>query len=85
MGEKAAHACTAAVEEVIEQHYAEQAQALADTDPELRATIERFRADEIAHKDTAIAEGAHDAPGYKALSAVIKFGCRIAIKVSEKL
>jgi 3-demethoxyubiquinol 3-hydroxylase len=85
MGEKAAHACTAAVEEVIEQHYAEQAEALADTDPELRDTIVRFRADEIAHKDTAIAEGARDAPGYRTLSAVIKFGCRIAIKVSEKL
>lgn len=85
MGEKAAHACTAAVEEVIEQHYGEQAEALADTDAELRDTIMRFRADEIAHKDTAIAEGARDAPGYRALSAVIKFGCRLAIRVSEKL
>jgi 3-demethoxyubiquinol 3-hydroxylase len=85
MGEKAAHACTAAVEEVIEQHYAEQAEALGNSDPELRATIEKFRADELAHKETALAEGAEQAPGYRALRAVIKFGCHAAIKLSEKL
>jgi ubiquinone biosynthesis monooxygenase Coq7 len=85
MGEKAAHACTAAVEEVIEQHYAEQAAELGDREPALRKTIEQFRADEIAHKTTALQEGAEQAPGYKALSAVIKFGCKLAIKVSEKI
>jgi 3-demethoxyubiquinol 3-hydroxylase len=85
MGEKAAHACTAAVEEVIEEHYAAQASVLADQDPELQGIVERFRADEIAHKDTAIAEGAKQALGYSLLSAVIKAGCRVAIKVSEKL
>lgn len=85
MGEKAAHACTAAVEEVIEGHYAEQARALASEDPDLQATIEKFRADELAHKDTAIAEGAQDATGYRLMSAVIKAGCRLAIRVSEKI
>lgn len=85
LGEKAAHACTAAVEEVIEEHYGAQATRLKDKDPELKRVIEAFRADEIAHKQTAIAEGAHEAPGYAALSAVIKFGCRAAIRISERL
>ncbi|NDC59523.1 MAG: demethoxyubiquinone hydroxylase family protein [Alphaproteobacteria bacterium] len=85
MGEKAAHACTAAVEDVIEKHYAEQARALDDLDPELKATVEQFRADELHHKDTALAEGAAEAPGYKLMSAIIKFGCRAAIRISEKL
>lgn len=85
LGEKAAHACTAAVEEVIEEHYAEQARALAEIDPELKATVEKFRDDELHHKDTALSEGAREAPAYGLMSAVIKAGCRIAIKVSEKL
>ena len=85
LGEKAAHACTAAVEEVIEEHYGKQAEELGDSDPALRATIAQFRADEIGHKDTAIAEGAHEAPGYAFLSTAIKLGCRAAIAISEKV
>ena len=85
MGEKAAHACTAAVEEVIEQHYARQADELAGEEPAFRAMIERFRNDEIAHKETALSEGAEDAFGYRALSAAIKFGCRAAIAISERV
>jgi 3-demethoxyubiquinol 3-hydroxylase len=85
LGEKAAHACTAAVEEVIEQHYAAQADELGEDDHELRATIERFRADEIGHKDTAIEHGAQAAPGYAVMSALIKLGCRAAIAASEKV
>ncbi|MBI1252564.1 MAG: demethoxyubiquinone hydroxylase family protein [Alphaproteobacteria bacterium] len=84
MGEKAAHACTAAVEEVIEDHYAKQAEELRDADPELRDVLERFRADEMGHRDTAIAHGARETFGYAGLSAVIKFGCRAAIRISEK-
>ena len=85
MGEKAAHACTAAVEEVIEEHYAAQAERLKDQEPALAALVEQFRAEEIAHKDTAVAEGAKDAPGYGLFSAVIKAGCRAAIRISEKI
>ncbi|MEJ0024162.1 MAG: demethoxyubiquinone hydroxylase family protein [Alphaproteobacteria bacterium] len=83
MGEKAAHACTAAVEEVIEGHYGAQASALGESEPELKSTIEKFRADEIGHRDTAIENGAHEAPAYPLLSAAIKLGCRIAIRASE--
>lgn len=85
MGEQAAHACTEAVEEVIEQHYADQIEALEDSETELRHVITEFRDDEIAHKETAISQGAREAPGYEVLSALVKFGCRAAIKISEKI
>jgi ubiquinone biosynthesis monooxygenase Coq7 len=85
MGEQAAHACTEAVEEVIEEHYARQSAELAGVDAELKHVVDRFREDEIAHKDTAVEQGARDAPAYPLLSAVIKFGCRAAIRISEKI
>jgi ubiquinone biosynthesis monooxygenase Coq7 len=85
LGEKAAHACTAAVEEVIEQHYASQAAELREDDPELKAMILKFRDEEVAHKTTALEQGAAQMPGYGLLSAAIKLGCRVAIKVSEKI
>lgn len=85
MGERAAHACTEAVEEVIEDHYAGQSAELKGVDPELKHVVDRFRADESAHRQTAIDQGARNAPGYPLLSAVIKFGCRAAIRISEKI
>ena len=85
MGEKAAHACTEAVETVIEEHYAGQIEELSRREPELAAELTRFRDDELAHRDRAVAEGAQEAPGYALLSAVIRAGCRVAIKVSEKV
>ena len=85
MGEKAAYACTAAVEEVIDEHYAGQIAALGDTDAALKATVTEFRAEEEAHRDAALAEGAEQAPGYRLLSGTIKTGCRIAIKLSERI
>ena len=85
MGEKAAHACTEAVETVIEEHYAEQIEETKDSYPELCARFTQFREDELGHRDVAIQEGAKDAIGYPLLSAVIKAGCRTAIKLSEKI
>jgi len=84
MGEKAAMACTAAVEDVIDEHYAQQIERL-DGDPSLKQAVEKFRADEIAHKNEALEHGAEEAPGYKLLSKTIKAGCRLAIKLSERL
>jgi ubiquinone biosynthesis monooxygenase Coq7 len=84
MGEKAAMACTAAVEEVIDEHYASQLKRL-DEDPELKDTVHKFRADEIAHREAALAHGAEDAPGYQLLSETIKAGCRLAIRLSERI
>ena len=85
LGEKAAHACTEAVENVIEQHYASQIAELEGRDPELAAELSKFRDEELAHRDQALEEGARDAPGYPILSAVIRAGCKAAIKISEKL
>lgn len=85
LGEKAAHACTEAVESVIEEHYAGQIAEVQHKEPELAAELSRFRDDELAHRDHALAEGAREAAGYPLLSAVIKAGCRAAIRISEKL
>jgi ubiquinone biosynthesis monooxygenase Coq7 len=85
MGEKAAFACTAAVEEVIDEHYAGQVVALEGKDEALRATVADFRADEASHRETALQNGAEQAPGYRLLSGAIKAGCRVAIKLSEKI
>src|SRR5205085_12679677 len=50
LGERAAMACTVAVEEVIDEHYRHQGERLGDTDPPLRRTIAEFRADELRHR-----------------------------------
>lgn len=85
IGEKAAMACTEAVEEVIDGHYAKQVEALGESEPELRATIEKFRAEEIQHRDTARTEGAAEAPAYPLLSRGIKAITRGAIWLSERV
>ncbi len=84
MGDKAAMACTVAVEEVIDEHYAKQAAHLEEDEAELRETIEEFRAEELEHRDTALEHGAEQTPGYEALSAAVKTGSRIAIWLSER-
>jgi ubiquinone biosynthesis monooxygenase Coq7 len=85
LGERAAMACTVAVEEVIDGHYARQAELLGTGDPELAETIREARADELAHRDTALAHEATEAPGYELISAAIKTGARIAIWLSERI
>jgi ubiquinone biosynthesis monooxygenase Coq7 len=85
LGDKAAHACTEAVENVIEKHYAGQIDELKDRDPALAAELTQFRDDELSHRDLAVEEGAHQAPAYPLLTAVIQAGCRTAIKISEKI
>ena len=85
MGERAAMACTVAVEEAIDEHYSAQIADLGDREPALRETIERFRAEELEHRDIGLEHGAEDAPGYRLLSAAIKAGCKVAIKLSERV
>jgi len=85
MGERAAMACTVAVEEAIDEHYQAQLRALGPDEPELRASIEKFRADELEHRDIGLANEAELTPGYRALSAAIKAGCKVAISVSERV
>ena len=85
LGEKAAHACTEAVESVIEQHYAAQIEETKDTDPDLCATFTKFREDELRPHDHAIEQGAKQAPAYPLLTTAIKAGCKTAIRLSEKI
>jgi 3-demethoxyubiquinol 3-hydroxylase len=85
LGARAAMACTVAVEEAIDAHYARQIDALSDDEAELRDRIARFRDEELHHRDTGLAHGARDAPGYRLLTAAIKAGCRAAIVISERL
>jgi ubiquinone biosynthesis monooxygenase Coq7 len=85
MGVRAAMACTVAVEEAIDEHYAAQTAILGDDEAELRDTIEVFRAEELEHRDIGLANEAELTPGYRVLSAVIKAGCKVAIAISERV
>jgi ubiquinone biosynthesis monooxygenase Coq7 len=85
LGPKPAMACTQAVEEVIDEHYAAQADQLGDDEKDLRDTIEEFRADERAHRDKAIEEGAEQAPGYEILTGAVKAGSKLAIWLSSRI
>jgi 3-demethoxyubiquinol 3-hydroxylase len=85
IGPEAAMACTAAIEEEIDRHYGEQLDELGDHDPELAETIAEFRQDERAHRDAALAAGAERAPAYPLLAGAIRLGCRIAIRLSERV
>ena len=85
IGPEAAMACTAAIETEIDRHYSAQLEELGDGDPELAAMIAEFRDDEREHHATAMAAGAERAPGYPLLSGAIRLGCRMAIRLSERL
>ena len=85
LGPKAAYACTEAVEEVIEQHYLEQIEELAENEPELSAKISKFLADEVEHKNTAQNHHAKAAVGYPYLTSIIKFGCKCAIRIAKHI
>jgi ubiquinone biosynthesis monooxygenase Coq7 len=85
LGEKAAMACTVAVEETIDAHYTGQIETIDPGEPDLRDTLVRFRAEELEHRDIGLAHGAEQALGYRLLSGVIKAGCRTAIAVSERI
>lgn len=86
MGKKAAMACTVAVEEVIDEHYArQQAKLGGDQDPPLEQLITKCREEENEHKETGLAHGAEQAIGYPVLSAAIKGGARLAIWLSTRI
>jgi ubiquinone biosynthesis monooxygenase Coq7 len=85
MGTRAAMACTVAVEEAIDEHYQSQIAILDDSEADLRETIERFRAEELEHRDIGLANEAELTPGYRLLTAAIKLGCKAAIAISERI
>jgi ubiquinone biosynthesis monooxygenase Coq7 len=85
MSEKAALACTDAVETEIDRHYGRQLDELGDDDPELASDIAEFRAEELEHRDTARQAGATNAAGYPLLTAAIRAGCKVAIALSKRI
>ena len=85
MSEKAAMACTDAVETEIDRHYGRQLEELGDSDPELASDIAAFRAEELEHRDTARAHGAAETIGYPLMTAAIRAGCRLAIGLSKRI
>ena len=85
LGKKAAMLCTASVEEVIQEHYANQIKQLGSDENKLKNKIIKFREDEIDHKDIAYEEGATKEGPYSILDKIIKTGSKIAINISEKI
>ena len=85
IGPKAAMACTAAVETEIDKHYSEQLEQLGDSDPELADAVRQFQAEELEHRDTALAHGAEQAVAYPVMSALIRLGCKVAIATAKRI
>ena len=99
MGKEAAMACTEAVETEIGNHYNGQVRELfkwmselkergEDLDPELKVLIgeiKRIRDEELEHLDHAVENDAKEAQPYQPLTDVIRYGCRGAIWVSERV
>ena len=85
LGKKAAMLCTASVEEVIEDHYQNQLKKLGDDEIDLKAKIEKFKKEEVNHKNIAYELGATNKGIYSIMDKVIKTGSKIAITISEKI
>jgi ubiquinone biosynthesis monooxygenase Coq7 len=85
LGERAAMACTVAVETVIGEHYGRQTEKLGDDEAELRGVIDEFRGDELDHRDIALEAGAEEMPGYRLFTGAVRAGTRLAIWLSERI
>jgi len=91
LGEKAAMACTVAVEASITEHYNNQIRELMtqsktpEENQELLTKIQKCRDEEQEHHDTGLANDAEQAPVYGLLTTVIKSGCKTAIWLSERI
>ncbi len=85
MGEKAAFACTVAVESVIDKHYAEQQTRLGENEKNLARTIEKFRTEEQEHHDAGLAQGAEETPLYPVLTTAVKVASKLAIWLSTRV
>ena len=49
------------------------------------ALLSKFRDEEQEHHDIGLEEDAELAPGYQALTQIIKIGCKTAIAISEQI
>ncbi len=95
---RAAMACTVAVEEIIDEHYQKQISELEDikkaasndqerleTTDLLLEKINKFRNQEIEHRDIGYDHNATDISYYQPLTAVIKCFSKLAIFISTKI
>ena len=85
LGKKAAMLCTASVEEVIENHYENQLNKIGEDEKDLKIKIEKFKGDEVNHKNTAYESGATKSGLYSIMDKIIRTGSKIAITISEKI
>lgn len=85
LGEKAAMACTVAVEAVIGDHYAEQEGELNEEESALRAKIHQFREEELEHHDSALEHGAEKTPLYGLLTKAISMNTKLAIWLAKRV
>ena len=85
LGKKAAMLCTASVEEVIENHYENQLSKIGEDEKDLKTKIEKFKGDEVNHKNTAYESGASRTGIYSIMDKIIRTGSKIAITISEKI
>ena len=85
MGKKATMLCTAAVEEVIEEHYNNQIKKIGEDEKDLKNKIKKFKSDEIDHKNIAYELGATNKGLYSVMNKLIKTCSKIAITISEKI
>ncbi len=81
---KAAMACTTAVEEVIDEHYKSQLNAI-EGEEELKNKIEKFRQEELEHRDIGYENRAADLKYFKPLTHFIKATTKFAIAISKKI
>jgi len=85
LGKKAAMLCTASVEEVIETHYENQLKKIGSDEKDLKIKIEKFKSDEVNHKNIAYNSGASKSGIYSVMDKLIRTGSKIAINISEKI
>ena len=85
LGKNAAMACTVAVEEVIDEHYAKQQKKLKNQDPDLHKLITKCREEEAEHKQTGLDHGAEQAIAYPVLAKTIKASAKLAIWLSTRI
>jgi len=85
LGKKATMVSTASVEEVIDEHYKNQLKKLGNDEKDLKKKIEKFKEDEVNHKNMAYKSGATNKGVYSIMDKVIKTGSKIAITISEKI
>lgn len=87
LGKRAAMACTAAVESVIDTHYQQQLKVLQNYPEEsaFHEIVNRCHKEELEHRDQAFTHGAAHMPAYGPFSHMVKAASCLAIFLSKRL